>query len=393
MRRSVKILLLSLAAVALLAAAGIYAWNWYQGSRPPVLECVTSTEVECGETLSVYSLVRSVTGNGAVTLALSGGETAEDGKSTVFNEANTYTVTVTATDESGRQTECQVSVLARDTTAPVLKVTSFSVYLEDEIDYLSTVTAVDAAEGDLLSRVKVDASQVDTESTGTYLVKYSVSDSAGNTAQASAYLTILAPSATSITLSETEYTLSGNGSVQLTATVDPASWQGTVTWSSSDETVAVVYGGLVSWTGEGEAVITAAAGELTAQCTIQCGKVEATSVTLNYHKATLAANTSATLTAQALPSNYSGSIVWSSSDETVATVKDGVLTWVGAGTCTVTATAGDAVDSCAVTCQEEPEEPLTLVDTIKETIQTIFGEFYGTTDTNDTQQSDQGEHD
>ncbi len=193
MRRSVKIPLLSLAVVALLAAVGSYAWSWYQGSRPPVLECVTSAEVECGETLSVYSLVRSVTGNGSVTLALSGGEAAEDGKSTVFTEANTYTVTVTATDESGRQTECQVSVLARDTTAPVLKVTSFSVYLEEEIDYLSTVTAVDTVEGDLLSRVKVDASQVDTESTGTYLVKYSVSDSAGNTAQASAYLTILAP--------------------------------------------------------------------------------------------------------------------------------------------------------------------------------------------------------
>ncbi len=175
--------------------------------------------------------------------------------------------------------------------------------------------------------------------------------------------------------------------------MDPASWQGTVTWSSSDETVAVVYGGLVSWTGEGEAVIIAAAGELTAQCTIQCGKVEATSVTLDYHKAPLAANPSATLAAQALPSNYSGGVVWSSSDETVATVKDGVLTWVGAGTCTVTVTAGDAVDRCAVTCQEEPEEPLTLVDTIKETIQTILGEFYSTTDTGNTKQSDHGAHD
>ncbi len=388
MRRSVKILLLSLAAAALLAAAGIFAWSWYQGSRPPVLECVTSAEVECGETLSVYSLVRSVTGNGAVTLTLSGGETAGDGKSTVFAQADTYTVTVTATDESGRQTECQVSVLARDTTAPVLKAADFSAYLEEEIDYLSAVTAVDAAEGDLLSRVTVDASQVDTESTGTYLVKYSVSDSAGNTAQASAYLTILAPPATAITLSETDYTLSGNGSVRLTATVEPSSWQGTVTWSSSDETVAIVYGGLVTWTGAGEAVITAAAGDLTAQCTIQCGEVKATSVTLNYHKATLAANTSVTLTAQALPSNYSGGIVWSSSDETVATVKDGVITWVGAGTCTVTATAGDVADSCAVTCQEEPEEPLTLVDTIMEAVQSLFGSLYNTHDTQEGSHED-----
>ncbi len=384
MRRSVKFLLLSLATVALLAAVGSYVWHWYQSSRPPVLECVTSAEVECGETLSVYSLVHSVTGNGTVTLALSGGETAEDGKSTVFSDANTYLVTVTATDENGQQTECQVSVVVRDTTAPVLKVTSFSVYLEEEIDYLSTVTAVDTADGDLLSRVKVDASQVDTENTGTYLVKYTVSDSAGNTAQATAYLTILAPPATAITLSETEYTLAGNGYVQLTATVEPASWQGAVTWSSSDETVAVVYGGLVSWVGEGEAIITASAGELTAQCTVQCGKVTATSVTLDYHKATLAANTSATLTAQTLPSNYSGGVVWSSSNTSVATVKDGVITWVGAGTCTITATAGDAVDSCTVTCQAVPQKQTTVVDSIKETIQTILGGLSGTADT-DTQ--------
>ncbi len=386
MRRSVKFLLLSLATAALLAAVGSCVWRWYQQSRPPVLECVTSAEVECGETLSVYSLVHSVSGNGTVTLALSGGETAEDGKSTVFNAANTYLVTVTATDENGQQTECQVSVVARDTTAPVLKVTSFSVYLEEEIDYLSTVTAVDTADGDLLSRVKVDASQVDTENTGTYLVKYTVSDSAGNTAQATAYLTILAPPATAITLSETEHTLAGNGFVQLTATVEPASWQGAVTWSSSDETVAVVYGGLVSWAGEGEAIITASAGELTAQCTVQCGKVTATSVTLDYHKATLAANTSATLTAQTLPSNYSGGVVWSSSNTSVATVKDGVITWVGAGTCTVTVTAGDAVDSCTVTCQEVPQKQTTVVDSIKETIQTILGGLSGATET-DTRQS------
>ncbi|MCD8086058.1 MAG: Ig-like domain-containing protein [Clostridiales bacterium] len=381
MRRSVQRLLLGLAAVVLLAAVCFCAWGWYQDSQPPVLECVTDAEVECGETLTVYSLVRSVTGNGAVTLTLSGGEAAEDGKSTVFTAADTYTVTVTATDEDGHQTECQVSVLARDTIAPVLKATAFSVCLGEDIDYLSTVTAVDAVEGDLLSQVQVNASQVDTENTGTYLVQYSVSDSAGNTAQTTAYLTILAPSASAVTLSETEYTLPGNGSVQLTVTVEPENWQGTVTWSSSDETIAIVYGGLVSWVGEGEAVITAAAGDVTAQCAIRCTEVAATSVALNYHKAILAANTSVTLTAQTLPSNYSGGVVWRSSDETVATVKNGVLTWVGEGTCTVTATAGDAVDSCAVTCQavpvvvqpEETEKTPSLVDTIKEAIQSLFG--------------------
>ena len=42
-------------------------------------------------------------------------------------------------------------------------------------------------------------------------------------------------------------------------------------------------------------------------------------------------------------------MVWSSSDETVATVQDGVVTAAGAGTATITAAAGGRKASCKVT--------------------------------------------
>lgn len=54
---------------------------------------------------------------------------------------------------------------------------------------------------------------------------------------------------------------------------------------------------------------------------------------------------------------YAGPPVWSSDDETVATVEDGYLTAVGVGTCTVTASLEDGTSaSVSVTVEEEEEE-------------------------------------
>ena len=71
-------------------------------------------------------------------------------------------------------------------------------------------------------------------------------------------------------------------------------------------------------------------------------------------ESTLALNPTAmaTLTANITPSdaNYQTDITWTTSDATVATVADGVVTAVGAGTATITATTANGVSAtCAVT--------------------------------------------
>ncbi len=43
---------------------------------------------------------------------------------------------------------------------------------------------------------------------------------------------------------------------------------GEVTWTTNDETVATVAGGIVTAVGEGQAVITAAVGEMTISCNV-----------------------------------------------------------------------------------------------------------------------------
>lgn len=56
-----------------------------------------------------------------------------------------------------------------------------------------------------------------------------------------------------------------------------------------------------------------------------------------------------TLTATLTPNDTTDDLVWSTSNESVATVSNGVVTAVGLGTATITATCGSQTATCAVT--------------------------------------------
>ncbi len=82
--------------------------------------------------------------------------------------------------------------------------------------------------------------------------------------------------------------------------------------------------------------------------------IHATSITLN--KSALSfeeLNTSEALSCAILPVDAEDPVRWSSSDENVATVTDGVVVAVGCGSCTITAAAGSVSDTCTVTVTEE----------------------------------------
>ncbi len=113
-----------------------------------------------------------------------------------------------------------------------------------------------------------------------------------------------------------------------------------VTWSSSNESVATVdSNGLVSAIGGGDAVITAKVGSytLTANVNVVVPIKELTLDTTSIDN--LLPTQTRTLIATINPSDTTEdtTITWSSSNESVATVKDGVITAVAAGTTTITA--------------------------------------------------------
>lgn len=88
-------------------------------------------------------------------------------------------------------------------------------------------------------------------------------------------------------------------------------------------------------------------------------EVEVESLSLDQHALTIdpSISSTATLKATLSPSNASGEIVWSSSDETIATVNNGVVTGLKSGQATITASVKDhpeIKDTCVVTVLDAP---------------------------------------
>lgn len=122
-----------------------------------------------------------------------------------------------------------------------------------------------------------------------------------------------------------------------------------VTWTSSNSEVATVdQNGNVKGISVGKATITVetADGGLKATCAITVKKtaevVHVTSVSLDKTNLSLDVSQTATLVATVNPGDANNkAVMWSSSDESVATVNNGVVTAVGEGTCTITVTTVD----------------------------------------------------
>lgn len=154
-----------------------------------------------------------------------------------------------------------------------------------------------------------------------------------------------------VTLDKAEASLKVGETVTLTATLKPDdATDKTVTWSTSDEEVAVVKDGVVTALQVGSATITAQAGDKTAECAVSVVATEVTSVTLDKTSATLKAGETVTLTATVKPDDATDkTVTWTTSDESVATVTNGVVVAVKVGSATITARAGDKTATCAVT--------------------------------------------
>lgn len=83
--------------------------------------------------------------------------------------------------------------------------------------------------------------------------------------------------------------------------------------------------------------------------TVVFGTVPCTGISLDQQTKSLTALTPFTLTATPVPANTTDSVVWSTSDNTVATVADGVVTPLKLGEAVITVTCGNYSASCAVT--------------------------------------------
>ncbi len=158
-----------------------------------------------------------------------------------------------------------------------------------------------------------------------------------------------------IILDTEEADLNVGESIVLSAVIVPYYAENqTVTWSSSDGSIASVENGTVKALHSGEAVITAStANGKTAECTITVPGTKVTGVSLDPTEAQMHIGETLQLEETVIPENADNqNVTWTSSNEAVASVdEDGLVTAEDAGTAIITVTTedGDKTAQCTIT--------------------------------------------
>lgn len=181
------------------------------------------------------------------------------------------------------------------------------------------------------------------------------------TVSATCTITVQPVPSDQLVMNFTAVTLKVGGSQQLTAQIYPSNTTDqTITWSSSETSVATVENGLVTALGIGTATITAQNGNQTATCIVTVEPISAEQIILPESIISVNVGVPVTLSATILPEETTDkSIEWTSLNNDIATVADGVITGIAPGTVVITATCGPATASCTVTVLQ-PATSVTL---------------------------------
>ncbi|MCH5240726.1 MAG: leucine-rich repeat protein [Muribaculaceae bacterium] len=162
-----------------------------------------------------------------------------------------------------------------------------------------------------------------------------------------------------IILNIEEAELNVTETLQLEASILPANTSDkTLAWTSSNEEVASVSeDGLIVAITEGEAIITASCGDVTATCkiTVVNPVVEAQEILLNFVESEMNVGKTLQLEATVLPEDVTDPVlIWTSSNENIAAVSErGLVTAISAGEAIITATCGEVSAECVITVLED----------------------------------------
>ena len=159
----------------------------------------------------------------------------------------------------------------------------------------------------------------------------------------------------SVSLNKSQIAIVKGETFALTATVNPDNaTDKTVSWKSSNSSVASVVNGVVTANMTGQATITASSGGKSATCAVSV-TTPVTSVSLDRFSITLEEKQSTILVATVSPNDADDkTVIWSSSDSNVATVdQSGMVTAMKEGVTTIKAQAGGKSATCAVTVRKE----------------------------------------
>lgn len=292
-------------------------------------------------------------GNSAVASVSNGKVTANKPGSAVIK---------VVTNDLSKEAACTVTV-KRHAESVELSQKEIKLYLGENRSLTATVLPSDASDKNVTwssSNPNVatvsTAGNVVSKSIGTTVITVKTADGGH---QASCHVTVLEPVvyATSLILAPQTLSMNIDESSSLTLQMLPANANEALVWESDNESVAKVVNGDVTAVGVGVAKIKVKGKNVTSnEVTVTViDKFAVTGVKLNEPEKSLLVGDSFILTATVLPEDARDkTVTWSSDKESVATVKDGVVTAVSPGTAIIKVTAGAGAFSatCSVTVEE-----------------------------------------
>lgn len=292
-------------------------------------------------------------GNSAVASVSNGKVTANKPGSAVIK---------VVTNDLSKEAACTVTV-KRHAESVELSQKEIKLYLGENRSLTATVLPSDASDKNVTwssSNPNVatvsTAGNVVSKSVGTTVITVKTADGGH---QASCHVTVLEPVvyATSLTITPQALNMNIGESASLTLQMLPSNANEKLVWESDNESVARVVNGDITAVGVGVAKIMVKGKNVTSnEVTVTViDKFAVTGVKLNESEKSLQVGDSFTLTATVLPEDARDkTVTWSSDKESVATVKDGVVTAVSPGTAIIKVTAGAGAFSatCSVTVEE-----------------------------------------
>ncbi len=266
---------------------------------------------------------------GTAVLTVSCGEYSDSVTVTIHNPVTAIEIPSAASVIKGGKTRLSANITPADTdSVPVWASSDPSVAT---VDQDGVVTAISAGE----TAVSISAD--------------------GITAQCTVTVYEPAVTATGITLSVNSTSIIKGEKEKLTCSFTPDGSEAAVTWTSSNEDVAVVdVDGTVTALSDGEAVITASIDGASDSCTvtaytpviyIESFKFSKSSVTLNLNST---ADLSVTPGYAITPANWRETINWTSSNSSVVSVSNGKITAKACGSAVITAASRNCSASITV---------------------------------------------
>ena len=284
---------------------------------------------------------------------------SDDGEITAVGDGN---ATITAKASNGLMAKCETKSTTNiiPATGVSLDSTDIKMYVGDAYTLKATITPNNTTSKNITwtssntSVATVNRGIVIGLKEGTTTITAKTHNGKTATAKVTVMKKVIEPY--SVSIDKQSATISVGGRVTLLASITPYNATNkTITWSSSDNSIATVNNGTITGVKAGTVNITAKTSNgktATTKVTVSKEAINVTSITLNETNLTLGAGSTSTLKVTYSPSNATNqSVTWSSSNTSVATVSNaGVVKGIKGGKATIIAKTSNGVTA---TCNVE----------------------------------------